>query len=65
MRPEDILFIVPVKESLHALYLRDGRVVTITTYNGAVQHVSRLPQEAEIEKLENKPRGATVVPFST
>ena len=65
MKADDIAFIVPDKEGVHVLYLKDGRIVTITTYNGHVTHVARLPDEDAIKKAaEGSGKHAAVRPYA-
>jgi hypothetical protein len=59
MKPEDIAFVVPSKDGQHVLYLKDGRLVTISTYDGAPYHVGRLPSFEQIHELETRGRHAT------
>jgi hypothetical protein len=56
MTVDEIAFIVPVEGALHALYLRDGRIVTVGTHDGKVSNVTRLPTDDEIAEIEAKPR---------
>jgi osmotically-inducible protein OsmY len=66
MEASDVLFVVPVKEGQHALYLRDGRILTISTYDGTVYYVGRIPDQAAISKAEADAKDAKpgVVGFS-
>jgi hypothetical protein len=56
MTVDDIAFIVPVEGALHALYLRDGRIVTVGTHDGKVTNVTRLPKAEEIAEAEERPK---------
>jgi hypothetical protein len=48
IKATDIVHVVPLRENLHALYLRDGRIVQIYVPSGDVQGVSQLPDESEL-----------------
>lgn len=52
MSPTQIAFIVPAGGSKHAIYLKDGRIVTIDSKDGLVEYVSRLPTAEAIAELE-------------
>jgi hypothetical protein len=52
---DDVIFIVPVKENEHALYLRDGTIRVIDPRDGAVRSEAHLPALDEGEK----PKAAT------
>jgi len=47
MRGEQILHVVPTQDGYHALYLRDGRIISILPSDGRVMSVAELPAEIE------------------
>jgi hypothetical protein len=64
MKTDGIAFIVPVKEGMHALYTRDGRIITIGNYSGNVLHVATLPSDEDIAKKVAEPKKHPVLPPS-
>ena len=63
MRGEEILHVVPTKEGLHALYTRDGRIITIKPSDGTVMDIAELPAVIESPKPPTyRSRSAQITP---
>jgi hypothetical protein len=56
MNPEDIAFIVPARENMHVLYLKDGRIITIGTIDGKAYAVAHLPTPEQLASFQSAPR---------
>jgi len=50
----EISFVVPGENGLHFLYLKDGRIVRISSFSGEALNVARLPSHDSLTKLESK-----------
>jgi hypothetical protein len=55
MKASDILHVVPEEGAIHALYLKDDRVVRIDAAKGTVLSVADLPTERAIELAKENP----------
>jgi len=55
MKASDILHVVPEEGAIHALYMKDDRVVRIDAAKGTVLSVAELPTERAIESAKEDP----------
>jgi hypothetical protein len=53
MQVNEIIHLVRARDSdLHILYLRDGRIVCISPFDGTVSSVTKLPRDEVIAQVQ-------------
>ena len=62
MRGEEILHVVPTEDGYHALYTRDGRIITIKPIDGKVMSVAQLPAAIESPPATYRSGSAQITP---